>query len=94
MDDKWLMFKNYMHNELGITKEDIRQWIEDAVQKQAETLVNNEFKKFDVHKVVQKVISDDNYFGSKNLKRDIDQELSSQIMNRLRLDKNDDNDIF
>lgn len=91
MDDKWLMFKNYMHNELGITKEDIRQWIEDAVQKQAETLVNNEFKKFDIHKVVERVINDDKYFGNKNLKRDIAQELSSQIMNRLRLDKNDDN---
>lgn len=84
--DKWIMFKNYMHNELGITKEDIRQWIEEAVQKQAETLVNNEFKNFDVNRVVERVINDDKYFGSKNLKRDISQELSKQIMERLRLD--------
>ena len=34
-DDKWLMFKNYMHNELGITKEDIRQWIDDSVKNEA-----------------------------------------------------------
>jgi hypothetical protein len=27
-NDKWSMFKNYMHNELGITKEDIREWIQ------------------------------------------------------------------
>ena len=84
--DKWIMFKNYMHNELGITKEDIRQWIEEAVQKQAETLVNNEFKNFDVNRVVERVINDDKYFGSKNLKRDISQELSKQIMERLHLD--------
>jgi len=84
--DKWIMFKNYMHNELGITKDDIRQWIEDAVQKQAEKLVNNEFRKFDVNRVVERVINDDKYFGSKNLKRDIAQELSKQIMERLRLD--------
>jgi len=84
--DKWIMFKNYMHNELGITKEDIRQWIEEAVQEQAEALVNNEFKRFDVNKVVERVINDDKYFGSKNLKRDIAQELSKQIMDRLRLD--------
>ena len=83
-DNKWLMFKNYMHNELGITKEDIRQWIEDAVEKQAEKLVKNEFKDFDVHKVVQRVISDEQYFGSKNLKRDISQELSKQIMDKLK----------
>lgn len=84
--DKWIMFKNYMHNELGITKEDIRQWIEEAVQKQAESLVNNEFKNFDIHRVVERVINDDKYFGSKNLKRDIAQELSKQIMDRLHLD--------
>lgn len=84
--DKWIMFKNYMHNELGITKEDIRQWIEDAVEKQAEKLVNNEFKSFDVNRVIERVITDDKYFGSKNLKRDIVQELSKQIMDRLHLD--------
>jgi len=86
MEDKWLMFKNYMHNELGITKEDIRQWIEDAVEKQAEKMVKHEFNNFDVHRVVERVINDDKYFGAKNLKRDIAQELSKQIMERLRLD--------
>jgi len=84
-DDKWLMFKNYMHNELGISKEDIRQWIEDAVKQQAETLVKNEFKNFDVHRVVERVISDDKYFGSKTLKRDIAQELSKQIMDKIKI---------
>lgn len=83
--DKWLMFKNYMHNELGITKEDIRQWIEDAVKIQAEKLVKNEFNNFDIHKVVERVISDEQFFGSKNLKRDIAQELTKQIMNKLHL---------
>ncbi len=54
--------------------------------KQAETLVNNEFKRFDVNEVVERVINDDKYFGSKNLKRDIATELSKQIMERLHLD--------
>ncbi len=72
--------QNSSTRNLGITKEDIRQWIEETVQKQAETLVNNEFKNFDVHKIVERVINDDKYFGSKNLKRDIAQELSKQIM--------------
>lgn len=85
MEDKWKMFKNYMHNELDISKDDIRQWIEDAVQEQAKRLVNNEFKNFDIHRVVERVINDDRYFGAKNLKRDIAQELSKQIMGRLKL---------
>jgi len=85
-DDKWKMFKNYMHNELGITKEDIREWIENAVEKQANSLVNNEFKSFDVHNVIERVITDDRYFGSKTLKREIGQELSRQILERIKFE--------
>lgn len=85
--DKWLMFKNYMHNELGITKEEIRQWIHDAVNEQAERLVNNEFGKFDVKKVVADIISEEQYFGSRTLKRDISQELSKQILEQLHFNK-------
>ena len=84
--DKWLMFKNYMHNELGITKEDIRQWIEDAVEKQAEKLVKNEFKNFDVHRVVERVITDEKYYGSKNLKREISQEMTKQILEKIKFE--------
>ena len=86
MDNTWLMFKNYMHNELGITKEDIRQWIEDAVQEQAERLVKNEFKSFDVHRVVQRIISDENYYGSKHLKQEISQELTRQILQKMKFE--------
>ena len=84
--DKWLMFKNYMHNELGITKEDIRQWIEDAVERQAEKLVKNEFKSFDVHRVVERVITDEKYYGSKNLKREISQEMTKQILEKIKFE--------
>lgn len=86
MDDKWLMFKNYMHNELGITKEDIRQWVEDAVEKQAEKLVKNEFNNFDVHRVVQRIITDERYYGSKHLKQEISQELAKQILNKIKFE--------
>ena len=37
-NDKWSLFKNYLHNELGITKEDIREWLEEAVQEEAKEL--------------------------------------------------------
>ena len=86
MENKWLMFKNYMHNELGITKEDIRQWIEDAVKEQAERLVKNEFKSFDVHSVVQRIITYDRYFGSKNLKQSISQELTKQLLEKMKFE--------
>jgi hypothetical protein len=34
---EYLMFKNYMHNELGITKEDIKKWTEDSVIRTVDT---------------------------------------------------------
>ncbi len=86
MDNKWLMFKNYMHNELGITKEDIRQWVEEAVNEQVERLVKNEFKNFDVHNVVQRIISDERYYGSKHLKQEISQELTKQILQKMKFE--------
>lgn len=45
-----------MHNELGITKEDIRQWIQDAVKEQAELMVKGTFENYGVEKVVKNAI--------------------------------------
>jgi len=81
-DDKWLMFKNYMHNELGITKEDIRQWIDDAVREQAEKMVKNEFKSFSTEGIIKKLIFSDDYFSSKSMKREITAELGKQLLDK------------
>lgn len=47
------MFKNYMHNELGITKDDIRTWLKEAVQQQAALMLKNTFEEFDMDKFVR-----------------------------------------
>lgn len=83
MENKWLMFKNYMHNELGITKEDIRQWIEDAVKSQAEALIKNEHNNFDVSNTIKKIIFADEYFGSKRLKEEVSHELAKQLLSKI-----------
>ena len=41
--DKYTMFKNYMHNELGITKDDIKKWTQDAVKQVAENHITQQF---------------------------------------------------
>lgn len=46
-NDKWTMFKNYIHNELGITKDDIRAWLKEAVQSQAELMLKKTFDDMD-----------------------------------------------
>lgn len=55
-DDKWTMFKNYLHNELGITKDDIRAWLKEAVQSQAELMLKNTFENFDMDAFVKRHI--------------------------------------
>lgn len=86
-NDKWGMFKNYMHNELGITKDDIRTWIEDAVKAEAERLISNEIKSFDVKSIVNSIITDTKYFGDIKLKSEITQELVTQLMKKIKIDK-------
>ena len=51
--DKWAMFRNYMYNELRITKEDIRGWIKEAAEEEAKKLVNNTYDDFNVRDVLQ-----------------------------------------
>lgn len=53
-NDKWTMFKNYIHNELGITKDDIRAWLKEAVQSQAELMLKKTFDDFDMDTFVRR----------------------------------------
>ena len=40
--DKYRMFRNYMTNELGITRGDIEQWTRDAVQLEVEKYLKSD----------------------------------------------------
>lgn len=55
-DDKWVMFRNYMHNELGITKEDIRNWIDEAVQEQVKAIIDDRFKAWNLRAMTEEQI--------------------------------------
>lgn len=84
-NDKWLMFKNYMHNELGITKEDIHEWIRDAVKEEAKNLVNQEYGRFSVKDAINKEIYETNWFGGKNLKDTVKQEVAKVLSERITI---------
>ena len=85
MENKWLMFKNYMHNELGITKEDIRQWIQESVEQEAKKLVSNEFGRFSPERIVKDMVYDKNFYGSPRLKDDVINEISKQLAERIEI---------
>ncbi|WP_372714381.1 hypothetical protein [Ilyobacter sp.] len=55
--EKWKFFKNYLHNELEITKADIRGWIEDAVKHQAVEMIQRSFEGADIDDLARVAIS-------------------------------------
>ena len=58
MNDKYKMFKNFMFNELEITKEDIRMWVEEAVRDEARKIVHKTYGDFDVEREMRRVINE------------------------------------
>jgi hypothetical protein len=75
--DKWSMFRNFMYNELGITKADIRIWIHEAVQEEAKKLVENSFNNFSVKREISKELL--SKFDNYDFKRSLANEIVSKI---------------
>lgn len=81
-NDKWSMFKNYMHNELGITKEDIREWIQEAVEMEARKMVDESFSKYSINDRISREI--DNHIG-KFSDYNLRQQISNELVKRLKI---------
>ena len=50
------MFKQFMHNELGITKEDIREWVKESVREEAQRLVAKTYDNYDVRREIRDML--------------------------------------
>lgn len=79
--DKWLAFKNYLHNELGITKDDIRQWMKEAAEEQGRQLAEKAFAEFNIDRFAEKIVRDK--YGTR-LREDISREIAQGILKRLK----------
>lgn len=84
-EDKWVMFKNYMHNELGITKEDIRTWINDAVAQEAKNIVNESFARENPEQLIKRAIYDFGYFKEKSFNQKVIEETAKILAEKLEL---------
>lgn len=85
-DGKYKMFKNYMTNELGITKEDIQEWVQESVNQEVKKLVNQEYKKFSIEKVIENsILENENYFTGRRLREDISQKIANTIIDKIKI---------
>lgn len=80
-DDKWTMFKNYLHNELGITKDDIRAWLKEAVQSQAELMIKKTFDDFDIDTFVRNhILTQMRYWTTDSVRNQVASLLASRLV--------------
>ena len=82
-NEKWLLFKNFMHNELEISREDIREWIKEAVKEEARKMVGNEFGKFSVEEIIHKILLRHDLFTGGYFKKEVIEEAGKQIVAKL-----------
>lgn len=54
--DKYTMFRNFMLNELDISKEDIKEWIKDSCKEVAENMLSNAYEKFNLESYIEDAI--------------------------------------
>ena len=87
MVDKWKMFKNYMHNELGITKEDIREWVKEAVYEVAKMHVENNISEGLFKRIIRGYIENGYGFLKTELKSAIASEFASNFEIDVKLKK-------
>lgn len=78
-NDKWEMFKNYMHNELGITKDDIRAWIKEAAAEQAQRLVDQEFGSFNIKGKITEIATREFNNRYSNIRSELVQEIAKKL---------------
>lgn len=50
-NNKYRMFKNFMYNDLGLTKEDIRDWTKEAAKEVAREYVEHHFNEWDLKRM-------------------------------------------
>ena len=90
--DKYKAFTNYMHNELGISKEDIRTWTKEAVYEVAETYVQNQLNDRSVDQRIMSIIRDNKFSiwdrGDKTFDQTIRQGVIKELVSQVELDVN------
>ena len=85
-NDKYTLFKNYMHNELGITKDDIKRWTKEAVTNVAEIHVKNHLNNAYLRDRIIKHVVQSGYNGFSD---DIKKAISNAIVDKLNITFNE-----
>ena len=72
---------NYLHNDLGISKEDVKEWVRDAIQEVAQNYVDHQLSSDTLDNAILRIVnsqweSKSGYFSSR---RGFSTELRAEI---------------
>ena len=85
--NKYKMFRNFMVNELGITREDLESWTKQAINRELEKLLKGTF----TQKVIEREIKTIMYGGLYNRRLTIEfeelirKEISKELQGKIKL---------
>jgi hypothetical protein len=84
-DDKWVMFRNYMTNELGITKEDIRTWIKDIIHDEVKNVVQQAYGRVNIESEIKNEIYSSGFYHRPDFKNEIKAMVAKELANRIEI---------
>lgn len=85
-NNKYKMFRNFMINELQISKEDIQFWCKEAIEKEIKGLIAQEYGKFSIEKIIKDIVFENQgYFTGKNLSDSIRDKVSKEFFKNLEI---------
>ena len=79
--EKYRMFKQFMHKELGITKEDIREWVKESVREEAERKVAKTYDDYDVKREIRDMLRS----PYDSIRKDIADAAATEICKHVKL---------
>jgi hypothetical protein len=75
MDNRYKIFRNFMANELQITRDDIKLWCKEAIQDITKKLI----EQINIKELILKEIKDRLNYGTSTISKEIANELSKRI---------------
>lgn len=84
-NDKWVMFRNYMHNELGITKDDIREWIKESIHDEVKNVVKQAYGRCDIEGAIRREISQYEWFLKNGPSNKVIDKAAQLLMEKLEI---------
>ena len=80
--EKYRMFKQFMYNELGITKEDIREWIKESVREEARKLIEKTYDAYDVRQEIRSMVQS----PYNQIRQDITKAAAQQLLKDVHIE--------